>query len=171
MKKYYILILFFLTLFTFTLKSSDIDFRIQSKLLLKIISYDKNYKRFGNPIKIGVSSKEMFEALKANAIIVKDRHFTVGLMKSIDSLKNYKVVYIDNNWKDKYKEVSKLANSNSCLIFCNDENFVESEGASVTFVSIKNKLKILVNLENSKKQGSNFSPIFLKITVIVGGIK
>jgi len=157
-----------ITFFSFALKASDINFKLQSKLLLKIISYDKNLARFGDPIKIGVSSNEMLKALKANKLKIKGKSFTAEKMKSVDDIANYKVVYIDNNWKDKYNTVAKKAKANSCLVFCNDSNFVESGGGSVSFRLIRSKPKIVVNISNAKDQGTDFSSGFLKITVVIG---
>ncbi len=170
MKKIFSLIIVVVLLLGISLNAADISFKLQSKLLLKIISYDKKLARFGDPIKIGVSSDKILTAIKANKLKIKGKSFVVEKMNSVDDMANYKVVYIDSNWKSNYADVTAKAKANSCLVFCNDSGFVESGGGTVSFKLINKKPKIVVNLGNAKEQGTDFSSGFLKITVVIGGI-
>ena len=171
MKK--LLSLFFIAImvFSFSLTAGSVNLKLQSKLLLKIVSYDKNFSRFGDPIKIGVSSDEMLAALKGLGLKIKGKSFAAEKMASPDDIAKFKIVYIDENWKANYGAVADKAKAAQALVFCNDAGFVESGGGAVSFKLINNKPKIVVNLGNAKEQGTDFSSGFLKVTVIIGGMK
>ncbi len=157
--------------FGISLQAGDVNLKLQSKLLLKIVSYDKNFSRFGDPIKIGVSSDEMLTALKALGLKIKGKSYAAEKMASPDDIGKFKIVYIDENWKANYAAVTEKAKAAQALVFCNDASFVESGGGAVSFKLINKKPKIVVNLGNAKEQGTDFSSGFLKVTVIIGGMK
>jgi len=163
--------LIFIFIVSITLSGSKkISIETQSKLLVKIITYDKAIDRYGEPIIIGVSSLKMKKALNTLNIKIKGKNFIVKKMDSIEDIKKYKVVYIDYNWQDKYEEIEKIIKTHHSLIFCNDSDFVETGVGAVSFKTIKNRAKIIVNLGNAKNQGARFVPAFLRITIIIGRI-
>ena len=47
------------------ISAQDVPLNLQCKLMLKIISMDRNFGRFGDPIKIGVSSDNFLQEIKA----------------------------------------------------------------------------------------------------------
>lgn len=143
----------------------------QVKLMLKIVSMDRNFDRFGDPVKIGASSDAILSELKAVANLqLKGKTFVPEKMNSLDDIANYKVVYIDTNWKNNYDAAAEKAAGNQTLIFAADSDYVESGGGSVSFKVVGGKPKIVLNVGNAKKQGSDFPANFLKVTVVVGGL-
>ncbi len=148
----------------------DVPFDIQAKLMLKIIQMDRNFARFGDPIKIGVSSDEMITALKGSGLTVSGKACVVEKLVSPDDVAKYKVVYIGKTMAGSYAAVAGKAAAAQCLVFCEVEEGVISGGASVSFKVMGTSPKIVVNLENAKKQGTDFPADFLKVTVVVGGL-
>lgn len=143
----------------------------QVKLMLKIASMDRNFGRFGDPVKIGVTSDTMLGEFKPLASLkLKGKPFVVEKMNSLDDIANYKLVYIDANWKNNYAAAAEKAAGNQTLIFAGDPDYVESGGGSVSFKVVGGKAKIVLNVGNAKKQGSDFPANFLKVTVVVGGL-
>ncbi len=143
----------------------------QVKLVLKIASMDRNFGRFGDPVKLGVSSDAMVSEFKAAAgMKIKGKAFVVEKMGSLDDLSKYKVVYVDSNWKNNYAAAADAAAGNQTLIFAAESDYVESGGGSVSFKVVGGKVKIVLNVSNAKKQGSDFPAGFLKVTVVVGGL-
>lgn len=173
MKKTILLSVIALLLFSTQVFAQDVPLEHQVKLMLKIISMDRNFDRFGDPVKIGVSSDEMLKEVSAlvGKMKLKGKEFVVEKMNSVDDVANYKVAYAGSNWASQYSAVSAKAASNQCLIFCQTEEGVLSGGCSVSFKVVDNSPKIVVNLENAKKQGTDFPAGFLQITVVVGGLK
>lgn len=151
--------------------AQDVPLKNQVMLSLKIISMDRNFGRYGDPVKIGVSSDKVLSEFKAAASLkVKGKSFAVEKMSSLDDLGNYKVVYIDDNWKNNYGAAAEKAAANQTLIFTSDVDFVESGGGSVAYKVVGGKARIVLNLPNAKNQGADFPANFLKITVVVGGL-
>jgi len=154
------------------LSAQDVPINVQVKLILKILSMDRNFNRFGDPIKIGTSSDEFIEELTAlkGKWTVKGKDFIVEKIASVADVAKYKVVYLGKNWVANYKAVSELASENQCLIFCEEEAGVREGGGAVSFIVAEEKPKIVVNVTNAKNQGTDFPAGFLKITLVVGGL-
>lgn len=151
---------------------ADVPHGLQVKLMLKILSVDRNFARFGDPIKIGVSDDAFIAALKgASAMKVKGKGFVAEKMSTTADIAKYKVIYVGKNWASQYAAAAAAAGSSSALMFCETEDGVLSGGGSVSFKVVGKTPKIVVNLENAKKQGTDFPAGFLKITVVVGGLK
>lgn len=152
--------------------AQEVPMDLQIQLLLKIASMDRKFDRFGDPVKIGVSSDRVFSSLKAQEgkLTVKAKAFVVEKMNALDDIANFKIVYVDNNWKNNYAAAADKAKGSQTLIFCADEEYVMSGGGAVSFKVVDGKPKIVINLNNSKLQGSDFPADFLKITVVVGGL-
>lgn len=143
----------------------------QVKLVLKIASMDRNFDRFGDPVKIGVSSDAMLSEFQAASnLTVKEKKFVVEKLNSLDDIANYKLVYIDANWKNNYSAAADKAAVGQTLIFAAEADYVESGGGSVAFKVVGGTAKIVLNVGNAKKQGSDFPANFLKVTVVVGGL-
>lgn len=152
--------------------AADVPHNLQVKLMLKILSMDRNFSRFGDPIKIGVSDDAVVSALSAAASMkIKGKSFVAEKMGSPADISKYKVIYVGKNWAAQYAGASAEARSNSALMFCETESGVLDGGGSVSFKVVGTSPKIVVNLENAKQQGTDFPAGFLKITVVVGGLK
>ncbi len=172
MRNKVVLILVGLFLFSALAVAQAVPSGIQVKLILKIISMDRNFARYGDPVAIGVSSDKIaseFSAL-AGKVKVKGKDFTVTKMGSLDDISKYKILYIDDNWKNNYAPAAVAAKGSQSLIFCAEEDYVVSGGGAVSFKVVSGKPKIVLNLGNVKEQGSDFPANFLKITVVVGGL-
>jgi hypothetical protein len=154
------------------LSAQDVPLDLQVKLILKIVSMDRNFDRFGDPIKIGVSGDDMIKELKAikGKLTIKGKEFLVEKMTSPEDVANFKVIYVGKNWADNYSAAAAKAAENQSLMFCQSEDGVMSGGGAVSFKVVDGKPKIVVNLENAKKQGTDFPAGFLKITLVVGGV-
>jgi hypothetical protein len=154
------------------ISAQEVPINLQVKLMLKILSMDRNFSRFGDPIKIGVSSDEFLQELTAikGKLTVKGKDFIVEKIASPDDVANYKVVYLGKNWAANYNAVSEKAVDNKCLVFCQEETGVTKGGGAVSFKVVDKQPKIVVNVVNAKNQGTDFPAGFLKITVVVGGL-
>ena len=147
------------------LTAQEVPLNLQVKLILKIVSMDRNFDRFGDPIKIGVTDDDMMKELGAikGKLTIKGKDFSVEKMASPGDVANYKVIYVGKNWADKYTAASAKAAENQCLMFCQAEEGVMTGGGAVSFKVVEGKPKIVVNLENAKKQGTDFPAGFLKL--------
>ena len=154
------------------ISAQDVPINVQVKLILKILSMDRNFSRFGDPIKIGTSSDEFLQELTAikGKLKVKGKDFVVEKIASVSDVANYKVVYLGKNWVANYKAVSQVASDNQCLVFCEEAAGVKEGGGAVSFIVVEEKPKIVINVVNAKSQGTDFPAGFLKITVVVGGL-
>jgi len=152
--------------------ADDVPQDLQVKLMLKILSMDRNFARFGEPLKIGVSSDTYLKELKAveGKLKVKDKDFVAEKMASPDDIAKYKVVYVGKDWAANYSAAAAKATSNKSLMFCETEEGVLSGGGAISFKVVDNKPKIVINLNNVKDQGTDFPAGFLKITVVVGSM-
>ena len=149
--------------------SADVPHKLQVTLMLKILSMDRNFDRFGDPIKIGVSSDSFLSVIKGKeGIKVKGKKFVVEKMSSPSDIAKYKVVYVGKGWASQYSAAADAATKNQALMFCETEDAVLSGGGAISFKVVGNKPKIVINLGNVKNQGTNFPADFLKITVVVG---
>lgn len=169
--KLVLVVIALLVLGTF-ISAQDVPINLQVKLMLKILSMDRNFSRFGDPIKIGTSSDEFLKELTAikGKLKVKGKDFIAEKIDTVASAANYKVLYIGTNWAANYKAVSEIASDNQCLVFCQEEAGVTQGGGAVSFKVVEGKPKIVVNVVNAKNQGTDFPAGFLKITVVVGGL-
>lgn len=154
------------------ISAQDVPINLQVKLMLKILSMDRNFSRFGDPIKIGTSSDEFLKELTAikGKLKVKGKDFIAEKIDTVANAANYKVLYMGTNWAANYKAVSEIASENQCLVFCQEEAGVTQGGGAVSFKVVDGKPKIVVNVVNAKSQGTDFPAGFLKITVVVGGL-
>lgn len=165
------LIVIVLVAFSAAAFSVDVPHPLQAKLMLKIISFDRNFTRFGDPVKIGVSSDAFLTELKNTNMSIKGIKFEAEKINNVDDIANYKVIYIGKDWAKQYIAASEKAATNQCLVFCETEEGVLNGGGSVSFKVVDTSPRIVVNIANAKKQGSDFPAIFLKSTIVVGGLK
>jgi hypothetical protein len=149
----------------------DVPHDLQVKLMLKILCVDRNFTRFGDPIKIGVTSDEFLAVLNGlrGKMEVKGKDFLPEKMLSLNDISKYKVIYVGENWSGQYKEAAERAIVNQSLMFCEVEAGVLAGGA-VSFKVVETKPRIVVDINNARKQGTEFPASFLKITVLVGGL-
>jgi hypothetical protein len=171
MRNKILLMVIMLIAFSATSFSVDVPHPLQAKLLLKIISMDRNFTRFGDPVKIGVSSDAFLEVLKGTKFSIKGRGFVAEKINNVDDIANYKVIYVGKEWAKQCIAASEKAVANQCLVFCESEEGVLSGGGSISFKVVDANPRIVVNIENAKKQGTDFPAVFLKSTIVVGGLK
>ena len=167
-------ILFFIVLFLLMLISPaysvDVPLNLQAMLALKILSMDRNFDRFGDPVKVGVSSDEFLKEFKAleGKLKISGKNFVTEKMASPDDVAKYKVIFVGINWEKNYKAVSQKAVESKCLMFCENEKGVKSGGGAISFKVVSSKPRIVINPGNVKAQGSDFPQSFIKGTVVVG---
>lgn len=150
--------------------SQEVPLNLQVKLALKIISMDRNFDRFGDPIKIGASSDEFFaelDALKGN-LKIKGKAYVPEKMAVPDDVAKYKIIFVGKNWAGNYKAASEKAAENQCLMICEDDAAAKSGGGAVSFRVVGGKPKIVVNLNNMVAQGTEFPAAIIKMMVVVG---
>ncbi|MGE5344290.1 MAG: YfiR family protein [Candidatus Omnitrophota bacterium] len=168
--KFFCLMVVFVALMGIQIYAEGVPADVQAKLMLKIISMDRNFGRFGDPIKIGVSSDEMIGALKSTGMTISGKSFSAEKISSPDDAGKYKVVFIGKNMSGNASAITSKASGRQCLVFSESEDVVVSGGGAVSFKVVGSSPKIVVNLENAKKQGTDFPADFLKVTVVVGGL-
>lgn len=170
--KLILLVTVLVVLSPYYLTAQEVPLDLQVKLILKIVSMDRNFDRFGDPIKIGVSADDMIKELEAikGKLTIKGKNFSIEKMASPGDVANFKVIYVGKNWAENYSTASAKAAENQCLMFCQTEEGVMTGGGAVSFKVVEGKPKIIVNLGNAKKQGTDFPAGFLKITLVVGGV-
>ena len=172
MKKRLILLVIVLMMASTYIIAQDVPLNLQARLMLKVLSMDRNFSRYGDPIKIGVSSDKFLNELAAcrGTLQVKGKEFVAEKMASLDDIAKYKVIFIGKDWAGNYTPASEKAIENKCLMFCETESGVMRGGGAISFKVVGEKPKIVVNLKNSRNQGTEFPAIFLKNTVVVGGL-
>ena len=171
MRNKLILLLIALFVLSFQTYSQDVPKGLQVKLMLKILSYDRNFDRFGDPVKICSNSDSFIKEMNAlKGMTIKGKNFTVEKMSSPDDIANYKVIYVGKEWESNYATCSEKAAANKSLMFCETESAVMSGGGGISFKVVAGKPKIVLNNGNVKSQGTDFPAGFLKITVVVGSM-
>ncbi len=162
------LVAFVLVCFSF-ISFSQIPVELQVLLALKILTFDKNFSRFGNPIKIAVTSDEILNSFKAieGTIKVKGRNFKAEKISSPSEISNYNVLFIGKNWKSKYAEAGAKAEEAKVIAFGEEEECVKSGAAGVGFKVVEGKPKIIINITSSKAQGSEFPTTLLKMAILI----
>ena len=169
MKSRIILILIFLQVFGFIIYSAEVPIKSQAEMMIKIISMDRNFGRYADPVEIGVSSQGILNQLNnlKSFSKINGRNFIAVKMNSVNDLGKFKVAYIGKNWSGKYSIISKKAIENNILLCCTEENYVAAGGGAISFRVVNNKAKLVVNVNNAKNQGSSFPSGFLRTTIIV----
>lgn len=173
MKKKVILLVTALMVVSAYMIAQDVPLSLQARLMLKVLSMDRNFSRYGDPIKIGVSSDKFLDELEAckGSLQIKGKEFVPEKMGSLDDIAKYKVIFVGAEWAGSYTLASEKATENKCLMFCETESGVMNGGAAISFKVVEEKPKIVVNLKNSRSQGTEFPAIFLRNTVVVGGLE
>jgi hypothetical protein len=109
-------VIIFVVLMAAQVYAVDVPFDIQAKLMLKIISMDRNVARFGDPIKIGVSSDDMLSALKAAGLTIGGKSYSAEKLASPDDAAKYKVVYVGKGMAANYNAIAAKAAGNACFL-------------------------------------------------------
>ncbi len=152
--------------------AQDVPFDLQAKLMLKILSMDRNLDRYGDPIKIGCSDDAFLSEIGGiSGVTIKGKTFKVEKINTLNDIGRYKVIYVGKNWSNNYTAAAAEAVKNKCLVFTQSEDGVLSGGGAVSFKVMDGKPKIVVNLENARNQGTDFPANFLSITMVVGGLQ
>jgi len=160
----------FLLVFISPAYSQEVPLNLQVKLALKVVTYDRNFDRLGDPIKIGASSDEFLVELNAlkQRFEIRGRSIVPEKMTAPEDVAKYKIVFVGKNWAKSYMAASKAAAENQCLMFCETEKGVKSGGGAVSFKVVDGKARIVVNPGNMKAQGSDFPDSFIKSTIVIG---
>ena len=161
-----------IVLTSFSVVAQDVPADLQAKLMLKIISMDRNFDRFGEPIKIGASTDTIIKELNGiTSLKIKGKDFSAEKINTLDDIAKYKVIYVGKNWASNYTAAGDKAAANQALMFCESEDGVLSGGGAVSFKVVDGKPKIVVNLEKAKKMGTDFPANFLQVTMVVGSLQ
>lgn len=154
-----------------SLEAQMVQRDIQAQIMLKIVSLDRNFERYGETIRIGVTSEPMLSALKRfSSQTIKGRSFTVSLLTQLEEVGNFSIVYIDKNWKGNYSSVLEIAAAKKILMFVGEPEAVERGEGGIGFKTLLGNPKIAMNLEVVKQQGANFPANFLQMTLMTGNI-
>ncbi|MCP4218524.1 MAG: YfiR family protein [bacterium] len=137
------------------------------RLLVKIISIDRNFERYGDPIHIATDSDKMYDAMKHEFKTLKAKRRSLTVSKIKNELGDAQILYIT-----KLKKNADILDTakNKCLIFGNSEELLECGGGVVLVVTKKNrknKLKMKLSLRNVRAQGANFPARFLKLATVI----
>jgi len=155
-----------------SIQAQDVPINLQAKLILKILSMDRNFDRYGEPIKIGSSLDAMTSELNGvTSMKIKGKDFSTEKITTLDDISKYKVIYVGKNWANNYEAASKMAIANQAIMFCETEDGVLGGGGAVSFKVVNGKPKIVVNLEKAKQMGTDFPANFLQVTMVVGSIQ
>jgi len=142
---------------------------VQAELIIKIIKLDRNFDRYKDPLKIGVTSKDMLKALmKYKNETVKGKYIEPEALNSLEDISNYDIIYVDRNWKSDYEAAASKAIEHKILMFSSSVNAVEDGLGGITFRSFRGKPKIVINLKVVKQEGTNFPSELLKLCQVVG---
>jgi hypothetical protein len=143
----------------------------QAKLILKIIPYDRNFSRFGDTVKIGVTSKKMLDALlEQKKDTLRGKKLVIEMLKSLEDIPNYSVIYVDRNWSKDYETACAKAIEKKILMFCGSHEAVEKSQAAIAFRLLQKKVKIVLNIKVTKSQGTDFPSNLLKLSLVVGNL-
>ncbi len=163
-----LLVLFFLSLGLCWVSAQGVPDDVQGKLLLKVISFDKNMARLGNPIKIGVSSDKMLAAMKAlSAIQINGKSFTVAKLASAADVGKFNVVHVGEESAGLIPKVAAAAKASKTLTFSGTKSGVE-KGLAVGFFVSEGKPKIVISPAAAATVGSDFMENFLKVSLVIG---
>ncbi len=156
--------------FGLMLGAQEVPLDLQTKLTLKILGFDRNFDRYGDPIRIGVSSDALFTAFNSvkDTITVNNKKIIVEKMAGPGDASKYKVVYLDSSWAASYKVVAAASAEKKILMFSSEETGVVEGGAAVSFKLVENKPKIVLSINAAKTQGADFPATLLQMAVIVG---
>ncbi len=165
------LLLVFFAASSLPLLSQTVQKDLQAQFVLKIISLDRNFDRYGDPIRIGVTSNAMFRAMnRFSKQVVKGKKFAPELMNTLDDISKYDAFYLDKNWDANHKAALEKAKEHKVLMFSYSYRAVERAEAGVAFRTVLGKPKIVVNLGVIKEEGSDFPSNFLTMTMVFGSI-
>jgi hypothetical protein len=143
----------------------------QAKMILKILPYDRNFNRFGDTVKIGVSSKHMLKALREQKKdTLRGKKLVVEMLNSLEDIPNYSVIHIGRNWSKNYEAACAKATEKKILMFCGSYQAVEKNQAAIAFRILQRNVKIVLNLKVSKDQGTEFPSNLLKLSIVVGNL-
>lgn len=162
----FFIFLFFLHHFADTGQKAPVE--KQMLLMLKLVTYDRNFERYGDPVKIGVTTGEAAEILKKHRHIrLKGKKFVFRKIDKIDQVKNYHLVYMGKNWRSRYRKAADTAKKSKTLLVCQEVEAL-TNGGSVSFtLSASGQIQMWVNLPNAIQQGVDFSSDFLTLCWIV----
>ena len=154
------------------LYSQRVNEDAQAQLILKLIRYDRNFGRYGDPIKIGVTNKSVFNAFKRySKDTVKGKGIIVEMLKSVDEIPDFHVIYVGRSLRKDLDAVCAKAIEKKILMFSSSYGVVEKSQAAVAFRMIGKQAKIVLNVKTAKEQGADFPADLLRLTVLVGNLK
>jgi hypothetical protein len=160
---------------------------LQVKLLPKILSLDKNFDKTqgGKKVRIGIiydgslrnsvkTKNEVFKESKENQLKLKNSDI-VFVSIDLSNIESLDEVLLNNNLYAVFilplrgydiSSISKICRSNKIISFTSVPEFI-SQGVSVSFDIVNEKIKISINLQAAKAEGANFSSHLLKIANVI----
>ena len=177
-----------LVLMSIPMKSQQVNTTgIQIKLMVKVMSMDKNFhlKENRNKVRIGI----LFSGISRTSVNVKDEvlynikktHLIIHnndiefVLLDLNKYDNTEGMIIKNDLDGLFitplrgydiNIITQICRNEKVVSFTNEKKFLDN-GVSVTFDRMENKTKIFINIDSAKAEGVNFSSNLLKITEIV----
>lgn len=162
---------FILLICSLYMPAQGVPEEVSSKLMIKIISFDKNLSRMASPIRIGVTEDKMLQALNAiKTIQISGKAFTVAKIGGPAEVGQFNVIYIGAAKEGQMEKYASAAASAKVMVISETKSGVE-KGAGVGFFVQDGKPKIAVAPANAAAQGSEFPDNFLKVSMVIGEMK
>ncbi len=173
MKRFIIAIVFLVfAVMVIPAPAQNVPFDLQMKLILKILAFDRNFERYGDPIKIGVTSDSVLKGFNSekDTLLIGGKKYFAENMASVADIPQYKVVYIDSNWAADYKAASAKATEVKALMFTSADAGVRTGGGAISVKTLDGNPKIIMAIAAAKAQGADFPATFLQLAVIIGSL-
>ncbi|MCP4220642.1 MAG: YfiR family protein [bacterium] len=142
-----------------------------AKILLKLVSFDKNLKRFGDKIVIGVTDDGILTGLRKMAgtkILGKD--FEAKKLVLADEVAGCNAVFIGRALKSEFAGIVKTCKDKKILSFCTNRDYLK-KGFAVALEIEDGKPTIWMNLLNAGGNGSKISLDSLELVIVKGVMK
>jgi hypothetical protein len=161
-------------------ESMPLPMKNQVVMFLKILPYDYELKKRGDNLKIGAISfcsseskvaKDSFlnELKEYKDEKIGEQSFSYQEISSLDTLKNnpFDIVYISPGCKNNLNDIKKITLQKKIITITGVPEYVYDGFASISINLKNNKPKIMVNIQNTKDEGSNFSANLLKLAEVI----
>ncbi len=144
---------------------------VLAKIVMKLISFDKNISRFGDTITIGATDDEMLKALRQmSETKILGKQFTTFKLLQPEETTKCNAVFLGNGLKAQHSEIVKLAKEHKVLTFVADKDALK-KGFAVALEIEDNMPVIWMNLQNASECGSKISLDSLKLVIVKGKMR
>ncbi|MCP4154407.1 MAG: YfiR family protein [bacterium] len=171
LKVIFVLIFVLFTLTATLSAANETADSLLAKILLKLISFDKQIARFGDTITIGVSEDGMLLALrKMSDTKILGKKFSAIKLLLPEEVEKCNVIYIGSSMRKRLPEISKITRAKKVLSFSPHNSYLK-KGLAMA-LEIEDSLPIIwMNLANATREGSDISLKSLKLVIIKGMMK